>query len=56
MPGTARKKSDSGIKHVMLRGSDRKLIFQEDSDCAAGMGFVETWRTGMSCRQNVAMR
>ena len=55
MPRTARKNSDSGINHVMLRGSDRKLIFQEDSDCAAGMGFVETWRTGMSCRQNVAM-
>ncbi len=48
MPRTARKKSDSGIKHVMLRGPDRKLIFQEDSDCAAGMGCVETWRTGMS--------
>ncbi len=33
MPRAARKKSESGIYHVMLRGSDRKLIFMEDSDC-----------------------
>ncbi len=33
MPRTARKKCESGIYHVMLRGSNQRLIFQEDSDC-----------------------
>ena len=33
MPRKARKKSESGIYHVMLRGTGRKLIFLEDSDC-----------------------
>ena len=33
MPRTARKQSESGIFHVMLRGIDRQVIFQDDEDC-----------------------
>ena len=32
MPRQARKHSESGIYHVMLRGIDRQLIFEEASD------------------------
>lgn len=33
MPRSARKKSGSGIYHVMLRGINRQVIFQDDEDC-----------------------
>lgn len=33
MPRSARKQSESGIFHVMLRGIDRQVIFQDDEDC-----------------------
>lgn len=33
MPRTAREKSESGIYHVMLRGINRQVIFQDDEDC-----------------------
>ncbi len=32
MPRIARKKSDSGIYHVMLRGINKKQIFEDDND------------------------
>lgn len=33
MPRAARKKSESGIYHVMLRGINHQVIFQGDEDC-----------------------
>lgn len=33
MPRSARKKSESQIYHVMLRGINRQVIFQDDEDC-----------------------
>lgn len=33
MPRNAREKAESGIFHVMLRGIDRQVIFQDDEDC-----------------------
>ena len=33
MSRTARKKSASGIYHVMLRGADRRILFGDDNDC-----------------------
>lgn len=33
MPRNARKQSESGIFHIMLRGIDRQVIFQDDEDC-----------------------
>ena len=32
MPRTARKKSNSGIYHIMLRGINRQIIFEDDED------------------------
>ncbi len=32
MPRTARKKSESGIYHIMLRGTNRQEIFHDDED------------------------
>lgn len=33
MPRIARKKSESGIYHIMLRGINRQSIFEDDEDC-----------------------
>ena len=33
MPRQARKKSESGIYHVMLRGINRQTIFEDEEDC-----------------------
>lgn len=32
MPREARRKSDSGVYHVMLRGANRQEIFHDDED------------------------
>jgi hypothetical protein len=32
MPRKARQKAESGIYHVMLRGIDRQLIFEDSED------------------------
>ncbi|WNF36660.1 transposase [Bacillaceae bacterium IKA-2] len=39
MPRKARKKSSSGIYHIMLRGINRQLIFEDDEDKSR---FLET--------------
>ena len=33
MPRKARQKSDSGIYHIIMRGINRQVIFNEDEDC-----------------------
>lgn len=33
MPRQARKKSESGIYHVMLRGINQQQIFEDSEDC-----------------------
>lgn len=33
MPRGARLKSESGIYHIMLRGINRQIIFEDDEDC-----------------------
>jgi len=32
MPRHARKKSETGIYHIMLRGINRQAVFEEDED------------------------
>jgi len=32
MPRKARKKSESGIYHIILRGQNRQIIFEDDED------------------------
>jgi len=39
MPRTARKKSESGIYHIMLRGINRQQIFEDEED---NLHFLET--------------
>ena len=39
MPRAARKKSNSGIYHIMLRGINRQQIFEDDED---NQRFIET--------------
>lgn len=39
MPRTARKKSESGIYHIILRGINRQQIFEDDED---NLRFLET--------------
>lgn len=39
MPRTARRKSESGIYHIMLRGINRQQIFEDEEDCRR---FLET--------------
>jgi len=33
MPRQARKKSESGIYHIMLRGINRQQVFEDSEDC-----------------------
>ena len=33
MPRSGRKKSESGIYHVMLRGINQQVIFENEEDC-----------------------
>ena len=39
MPRQARRKSESGIYHVMLRGINRQVIFEDEED---NLKFLET--------------
>ena len=41
MPRAARKKSKSGIYHVMLRGINRQTIFQDEEDCEKYLSSIE---------------
>ena len=41
MPRQARKKSATGIYHVMLRGINRSTIFHEDEDCTRFLRIIK---------------
>ncbi len=44
MPRTERKRSESGIYHIVLRGSNRQTIFEDEEDA---IRFLETLQTYM---------
>jgi REP element-mobilizing transposase RayT len=44
MPRRARKQSETGIYHVMLRGIDRQLIFEDSEDYIRFLDIVEECR------------
>ena len=44
MPRRARKQSETGIYHVMLRGIDRQLIFEDSEDYIWFLDIVEECR------------
>ena len=44
MPRTARKKSDSGIYHIMLRGINRQQIFEDEEDRERFLETLENYK------------
>ena len=42
MPRTPRQKSDSGIYHIMLRGINQQIIFEDDEDY---IKFIDTLKS-----------
>lgn len=45
MPRTARRQSETGIYHVMLRGINREVIFQETEDYERFLGILRRYRS-----------
>jgi REP element-mobilizing transposase RayT len=43
IPRQARKKSQTGIYHIMLRGINRQTIFEDEEDC---IKFIDTLQQG----------
>ncbi len=48
MPRQARKKSESGIYHVMLRGINRQTIFEDEEDCNVFLETIAIYKDEMS--------
>ena len=44
MPRSARKKSNSGMYHVMLRGINRQSIFEDDDDCEKFLFLLSSYK------------
>ena len=45
MPRQARKKSESGIYHIMLRGINRQQIFEDAEDCFKFLEILKEYKT-----------
>lgn len=50
MPRTARKRSETGIYHVMLRGADRRILFSDDEDCQKFLEAMDRAKTASGFR------
>ena len=44
MPRTARKKSETGIYHIILRGINRQTIFEDDEDAVKFLQTLEKYK------------
>ena len=44
MPRTARKKSKSGIYHIIMRGINRQTIFEDEEDCAQFLEALQRYK------------
>lgn len=44
MPRSARKKSSTGIYHVVIKGADRQLLFEEIKDCQKYLDILEYYK------------
>lgn len=44
MPRTERKRSESGIYHIVLRGSNRQTIFEDEEDAIRFLETLQTYR------------
>ncbi len=49
MPRTARKKSESGIYHVIIRGINRQNIFADDEDRIRFLETLDRYREETGC-------
>jgi REP element-mobilizing transposase RayT len=49
MPRSARKRSETGIYHVMVRGINRQEIFHDDEDCQKYLETLEKIKKESSC-------
>ena len=49
MPRQARKKSQSGIYHVMLRGINRQIIFEDSEDSEVFLETVRMYKAEFNC-------
>ncbi|MDT8903390.1 transposase [Anaeroselena agilis] len=45
MPRQARKKSESGVYHIMLRGINRQVLFEEEEDKAKFLDTIKQYKT-----------
>ena len=45
MPRAPREKSSTGVYHVMLRGINRQIIFEDDEDYQKYLDTLKTWNT-----------
>jgi REP element-mobilizing transposase RayT len=50
MPRQARKKSESGIYHIMLRGINRQAIFEDDEDQSVFLKTIGMYKVEFDCR------
>lgn len=50
MPRQARKKSKSGIYHIMLRGINRQTIFEDDEDLGVFLKTIDMFKAEFDCR------
>ena len=50
MPRKARKKGESGIYHIMLRGINRQVIFEDEDDLNVFLKTIKMYKTEFDCR------
>ena len=49
MPRTARKKSESGIYHIILRGINKQIIFEDEEDKEKYLEILEQCKVASGC-------
>jgi len=52
MPRHARRKSESGVYHVILRGINQQIIFEDEEDNLKFIGILKTYKS--ICRYNIS--
>lgn len=50
MPRQARKKSESGVYHIMLRGINRQVIFEDNEDLSVFLKTIDMYKAEFECR------
>ncbi|MDO9536683.1 MAG: transposase [Bacillota bacterium] len=50
MPRIARRKSESGIYHIIIRGTNRQEVFHDDEDCIRYLDTIARYKTEVGFR------